>query len=108
MLFSGLFDIAPLRYTYLQPLIQLDDGTIRRQSPLQHVRPSSTPIWTTWGDKESTEFARQSRSFHEAWRAAGNHGELAATPNADHFEVIHPLFRPDSPHCQWLQRQLQS
>jgi arylformamidase len=106
LLFSGLFDIAPLRYSYLQPMIQIDDGVVRRQSPLNHVRPSSTPIWTTWGAKESTEFARQSTSFHEAWLAQGNQGELSATPDADHFEVIHPLFDPHSAHCQWLHKQL--
>ncbi|MDT8989923.1 alpha/beta hydrolase [Curvibacter sp. APW13] len=106
LLFSGLFDIAPLRYTYLQPMIQLDDGVVRRQSPLHHVRHSGTPIWTTWGAKESTEFARQSTAFHDAWTAAGNRGELSATADADHFEVIHPLFDPQSAHCQWLQRQL--
>lgn len=106
LLFSGLYDIAPLRYTYLQPMIQLDDGVVRRMSPLHHMRPSTTPIWTTWGARESTEFARQSASFHEAWLAQGNRGELAATPDADHFEVIHPLFTPDSAHSQWLRQQL--
>ena len=106
LLFSGLFDIAPLRYTYLQPMIQLDDGVVRRQSPLHQVRPSATPIWTTWGAKESTEFARQSAAFHDAWTALGNPGELSATQDADHFEVIHPLFSPDSAHSRWLQKQL--
>lgn len=106
LLFSGLFDIAPLRYSYLQPVIQLDEGVVRRQSPLQHVRPSSTPIWITWGDRESTEFARQSSAFHDAWTVQGNGGTLAPTPGADHFEVIHPLFTPESAHCQWLLQQL--
>lgn len=105
LLFSGLFDIAPLRYSYLQPMIQLDDGVVRRMSPLRHVRPCNTPIWTTWGSRESTEFARQSSAFHAAWRAQGNPGELSPTLEANHFEVIHPLFNPDSTHCQWLRRQ---
>jgi len=30
VLVSGLYDLAPLRYSYLQPAIQLDDGVIRR------------------------------------------------------------------------------
>lgn len=108
LLFSGLFDIAPLRYSYLQPVLQLDDGVVRRQSPLQHVRPCATPLWTTWGANESTEFGRQSAAFHSAWTAQGNRGELSATPHANHFEVIHPLFTPDSAHCQWLCQQLGS
>ena len=106
LLFSGLYDIAPLRYSYLQPVIQLDEGVVRRQSPLLHLRPCATPIRTTWGSRESTEFARQSATFHAAWTAQGNRSELLPTPGADHFEVIHPLFTPDSAHCQWLHQQL--
>lgn len=34
VLVSGLFDLQPLRYSFLQPQIQLDDGVIRRNSPL--------------------------------------------------------------------------
>jgi arylformamidase len=102
LLFSGVYDIAPLRYSYLQPEIQLDDGIIRRNSPAFMVRPSTTPIWTTWGAAESTEFARQSQTYHDAWLAAGNQGELRAIDGANHFTVIHGLEDPQSEVCQWL------
>jgi len=108
VLVSGLYDLEPLRYSYLQPAIQLDDGVIRRNSPAFTVRSCTTPIWTTWGDAESDEFARQSRSFHEAWQGAGNFSELGAQAGADHFSAIHGFESPASDLCRWVQRVLTS
>jgi arylformamidase len=107
ILFSGLYDIEPLRYSYLQPQIQLDDRTIRRNSPAFSVRPCKTPIWITWGGAETTEFARQSEIYHRAWSAAGNTAELRAVPDANHFTVIAGFEKADSPVCSWLSNHLQ-
>ncbi|WP_342620604.1 alpha/beta hydrolase [Rhodoferax sp. GW822-FHT02A01] len=105
---SGLFDIAPLRYSYLQPAIQLDDGIIRRNSPAFSVRPCKTPLWITWGGDETTEFARQSRIYHEAWQAAGNVSELRPIPGANHFTVIGGFEDAGSALCTWLAAKLQA
>lgn len=106
VLVSGIYDIAPLRYSYLQPMIQLDDGVIRRNSPLFSVRPCRTPVWVNWGDEESPEFARQSSSFHVEWEKAGNRGVLSTLPDADHYRGIHGFEDSHHPICQWLARQL--
>jgi arylformamidase len=104
--FSGLFDLEPLRYSYLQPQIQLDDGIIRRNSPAFSVRPCKTPLWITWGGAESTEFARQSALYHQAWQAAGNTSVLRAVPGANHFTVIGGLEDEKSEVCRWLAERL--
>ena len=106
VLVSGLFDLAPLRYSYLQPMIQLDDGVILRNSPAFGVRACSTPTWTTWGGAESTEFARQSCVLHSAWLAAGNTGLLQEQTGANHFTAIHGFEDANSPLCDWLSRAL--
>jgi arylformamidase len=106
LLISGIYDIAPLRYSYLQPMIQLDDGLVRRNSPLHTVRPCATPIHVTWGGQETTEFARQARTYHQAWLAAGNTGDCAPTALADHFAVLHPLEDPASACSLWLSKKL--
>ncbi|MDB5830157.1 MAG: putative esterase [Variovorax sp.] len=49
VLVSSLFDIVPLRYSDLQPAIQLDKGLVTRNSPLHLVRPSRTPLVPGWG-----------------------------------------------------------
>ncbi len=99
---SGLYDLAPLRYSYLQPRIQLTEETVRRCSPVLHVRPSPTPVLLTWGGLEQPEFARQTMAWHDAWRAAGNHAELLDQPQAHHFSAIHGFEDPASALCDWL------
>jgi arylformamidase len=106
LLFSGLYDIEPLRYSYLQPQIQLDDGIVKRNSPAFMARQCKTPAWITWGGNESTEFARQATIFDSAWKATGNSSELRPIEGADHFTVIGGLEDPGSEVAQWLAAQL--
>ena len=106
VLVSGLYDLAPLRYSYLQPMIQLDEGTIARNSPVLGARPCTTPVWITWGGAETSEFARQSQVFHNTWLAQGNRALLEAQPGANHFTAIHGFEEAGSPLCSWLQNSL--
>lgn len=104
---SGIYDIEPLRHSYLQPQIQLDDGIIRRNSPGLSVRPvKDTAIRVTWGGAETSEFARQARLYHEAGLAAGNRSTLEAVPGAHHYSAIHGFEHPHSPLVNWLAREL--
>ena len=106
ILISGIYDIAPLRYSYLQPLIQLDDGVIVRNSPQFSVRRCATPTLITWGAAESGEFERQSHAFHGAWQAAGNQSELIAQEGAHHYAAIEGFEHSDSQLCGWLRQAL--
>jgi arylformamidase len=106
VLISGIYDVQPLRYSYLQPQIQLDDGVIRRNSPLFGARPCTTPTLITWGDQEPTEFARQATSMHEVSRALGNDTELFPQTDANHFSAIHGFQDPTSSLCRWLAEKL--
>lgn len=108
VLVSGIYDLAALRYSYLQPLIQLDDGIIVRNSPTFSVRPCATPALISWGGSESDEFARQSTVFHHAWQAAGNRAELLAQAGTHHFSVIHGFEDASSPLCEWLVQALEA
>ena len=103
---SGIYDITPLRFSYLQPMIQLDDGVIRRNSPAFMARPCKTPLWITWGGAETSEFDRQARLMHGAWTAQGNKAEISAIEGANHFTVIHGFGNADSALCDWLAQQL--
>jgi len=106
VLVSGIYDLEPLRHSYLQPTIQLDDGVVRRNSPLFAVRPCATPALVTWGADESDEFARQSTSFHRAWQDAGNRSELLPQAGANHFSAIDGFADPASDLCLWLAGRL--
>ncbi|UUX96814.1 alpha/beta hydrolase [Aquabacterium sp. J223] len=106
LMVSGVYDLRPLRWSYLQPALQLDEGMVQRCSPLGRVRRCATPALITWGGAESTEFARQSTTFHAAWRDAGNEGELMPQPGADHFTALHGLEDPASGMSRWLAGRL--
>jgi arylformamidase len=106
VLVSGLYELEPLRWSYLQPALQLDAGLVQRNSPVLHVRPCATPAWITWGSDETAEFSRQARLYADAWQAAGNIAEVAPQPGADHFSAIHGFEDPDSALCAWLADRL--
>lgn len=99
---SGLFDLHPLRYTNMQPLLQIDDGTIQRCSPLFHVRPCATPALVTWGADEPSEFERQSDAYLAKWKAAGNGARRVPQEGANHFTAIYGFEDPKSMLCQWI------
>ncbi|WP_295856016.1 alpha/beta hydrolase [uncultured Xylophilus sp.] len=107
VLASGLYDLAPLRWSWLQPKIQLTEGDVRRLSPIHGVRSCATPVMLTWGGREQAEFARQSLAWRDAWTAAGNASSLLDQPDAHHFSAIHGFEAPDSPLCDWLANVLQ-
>jgi arylformamidase len=101
ILVSGVYDLSPLRFSVMQPQLQLDDGVIRRNSPLYGVRPCATPALLTWGGEETAEFHRQSEAYCAAWRACGNRAERLPQPGRNHFDAIYGLEDPHSPLCQW-------
>ena len=100
---SGLYDLAPLRYSWLQPAIQLNEGIVRRNSPLLHVRRLPTPLLITGGGMEQKiAFESQAIRFSEAWIAAGNHGELWMQDEKDHFSAMYGYEDPTHRLCQTL------
>ena len=82
---SGIYDLRPLRFSFLQPKLRLDDELILQQSPLFQIPRASPPFIIMVGTAESDEFVRQSRAHHEAWRAAGLRGELVEQPGLNHY-----------------------
>ncbi len=102
VLVSGLYDLQPLRYSLMQPQLQLDDGVIRRNSPLFSVRACKTPALVTWGDDEPDEFRRQSDDFLAAWTAAGNRAKRWPQAGANHFTAIYGFEDSASLLCQWV------
>ena len=102
VLVSGVYDLYPLRFSVMQPQLQLDDGVIRRNSPLFGVRTCKTPVLITWGSEETREFHRQSEAYLAAWRACGNRGERSPQAGRNHFDAIYGFEDPMSPLCRWL------
>lgn len=93
---SGLYDLEPFQYTWLQPKIQFNGQQIRRNSPILHVPENAIPLLVSWGTEESQEFWRQSEEFGAAWQVKGNAVEFHPQQGGNHFTAIDGFADPDS------------
>ncbi len=96
---SGLFDLAPLPYTFLQPKLQLTWDQVLRNSPILHLPDEAPPLLVAYGEDEPSELRRQSGDFFAAWRAKGLPGDLLPLPGENHYGVIDGFLDAGSPLC---------
>lgn len=85
---SGLFDLAPFPYTYLQPALQLGWDQVQRLSPCNLIPEHAPHLDVVAGAGETDELRRQSRDFFELWEAGGLPGNQYEVEGADHFTVL--------------------
>ena len=104
---SGVYDLRPLRFSFLQPKLRLNDELARQESPLFQVPRKAPPFTITVGSAESNEFLRQSRSLFDAWRDAGLEAELLEQPGLNHYTSVAQLTDTGSLACTTLARMLE-
>ena len=97
---SGLFDLRPLRYSFVQPKLLLNHDVIERESPLFHIPESAPRLLVSVGDEEPDEFRRQSHDYYAAWTAAGLGGEHWEQAGKNHFTAIEGFLDPASELCE--------
>ncbi|HEY4253343.1 MAG TPA: alpha/beta hydrolase [Roseomonas sp.] len=91
---SGVYELAPIRDTYLNAALKLTDTEIADLSPMR--RPVvQKPIAVAYGAAELPELRRQSRDFHWMRAEAQAPGPLIPIPGADHFRVLEAFRQPD-------------
>ncbi|WP_127129413.1 alpha/beta hydrolase [Georgenia sp. SYP-B2076] len=93
---SGVFDIRPLRHSFLQPSLQLTEDQVMRLSPMLNLPTAAPPLLVTHGGRQTDEFDRQSKDFLEAWRGAGLDGDYYLQPDRNHFDELFAFMDPDS------------
>lgn len=84
---SGIFELEPIRDTYLNEKLRLRDEDIASLSPLR-LLPIMKPLSIAYGTAELPALIENSRRFH-AYRA-GLHapGALISVPQANHFNIM--------------------
>lgn len=95
LLISGLYDLEPIRLSWLNDAIGMDAATAARFSPLLHLPAASGPVVFAVGADERPELCRQTRDYHTAWTAAGLRGRHLPIAAANHFSVLEQLAAPD-------------
>lgn len=104
---SGLFDLTPFPYTFMQPQLQFSWEEVRLYSPLFHLPTSggyAPPLLLAYGGEEPDELRRQSEDFLAAWNEAGLDGERIVIEGKNHYDVIDGFLDAKSRLCSAVLR----
>lgn len=105
---SGLYDLEPFQWSWLQPKIQFNGQQIRRNSPILLVREALPPLLISWGADETPEFWRQSEEFGAAWAAKGNNMQLHPLEGCNHSSTIGGFYEAGSGLCGMIVRHMEA
>ncbi len=91
---SGVYELAPLRDTYLDDKLKLTDTEIATLSPLR-LPVVDKPLAIAYGAAELPALVEDARAFHAKRAKAQAAGALIPVPHADHYTVLDELTAPD-------------
>lgn len=92
---SGVYDLEPIRLSYLNASLNLDAEDVRAYSPVTRLTPDLNIIVAV-GGRETDEFRRQAVDLARGCQAVGARCESIVLPGADHYETVRSLARPGS------------
>jgi arylformamidase len=87
---SGVFELGPIRDTYLNEKLRLSDDEIAELSPLR-LPMVAKPLAITYGTAELPPLVGDGRALHAQRSAAHLPGPLIPIAGADHFTITHEL-----------------
>lgn len=94
---GGIFDLEPIRLTFLNRTLHLTEEQVARHSPLRCRYPAPAPLLLVAAADESEEFHRQAQEMAAFWRGIGAPVELVVPEGMDHFDVVNQLRDPAAP-----------
>lgn len=92
---SGIFDLEPIRLSFLNDKLGLSADDAVALSPLLNLSASPPPFFVVYGDAELPELQRQSVEYAAARANAGLPGKLVVLRGHNHFTVLEALASPD-------------
>ena len=92
---SGIFDLEPIRLSYLNEDVRLTPEDVARFSPQHHIPAFAPPFTIAYGGEELPELCRQSESFRAAWDAGRLESRLLCLSNHNHFSILEELADPE-------------
>ncbi|TMJ21452.1 MAG: alpha/beta hydrolase, partial [Alphaproteobacteria bacterium] len=87
---SGVFELGPIRDTYLNEKLKLSDDEIAELSPLR-LPMVDKPFAIAYGTAELPPLVADSRALHARRAAEHLPGPLIPVAGADHFTITHEL-----------------
>ena len=91
---SGIFELGPIRDTYLNAALKLTDEDVTALSPLR-LPSVGKPLAITYGTAELPAIVRNSREYHAHRAQSHVPGPLIPVPNANHYTIMEELRSPN-------------
>jgi arylformamidase len=96
LLISGIYDLEPIRLSYVDGPLRLTPEDVAAWSPMLLDLPFRGPVAVVWGEHDTAEFRRQSRSFAEKLAKSGCETRLEEFPGRNHFDILFDFIADDS------------
>ena len=84
---SGIYDLKPIKLSYRNQYLHLDDEAVDRLSPVRHIPDVGCPLTLAIGGDETEDFFRQRDEDAAAWRAKGYPCNIIERPGLHHFSI---------------------
>ncbi len=102
---SGLYELEPIRLTYLNSTLALDPGMAARNSPAL-LRPAGAPLLLAVGGEEGAEYLRQTAAMEERLRADGVPCSATVVAGGNHYTIVQSLGDPLDELTRAVHRQM--
>ncbi|MEU3506710.1 alpha/beta hydrolase [Streptomyces longwoodensis] len=93
VLLSGMYDLEPVRLSYVNDALRLDEAAARRNSPILRLPTPLPPTVIARGGNETEEYVRQHDRMVAALRPRAAVTEIVAE-RSDHFDLPYDLGVP--------------
>lgn len=91
ILLSGIYDLEPLVGTYIDAALHLTAADVATLSPARLKLGSPVQTIVAWGENETPEFKRQSRTFASKLQMGGFPMSAFEVAGANHFDIVFGL-----------------
>jgi arylformamidase len=94
MAISGIYDLEPIRHSYLNEKLRADEATSRRNSPVTWEGGPLKPLSLVVGSAELPLLRKQTANFAGHRARYGLPVTYEEIPGADHFTIMHEMMSP--------------
>jgi acetyl esterase/lipase len=91
---SGIYDLEPIRHSYLNEKLKLDEAMSRRNSPMLQEGGATKPLTLVAGSAELPLLRKESADFACHRARFGLPVSYEEIPGADHFTIMHEMIAP--------------
>lgn len=96
-LVSGVYDLEPIRRSYVNEVLGLDAEAAARNSPARSATRAKPPTLIGWAEDDTNEFKRQSREYFDQCVASGHPSLKVECHARNHFDVVLDLGNTATP-----------